>query len=72
MRNPWREFQSAPLGKIFAGIGGGGHERVGAYIVPKERAEEAEKILDQILDAIRKYERVGDFEISSKEVASRV
>ena len=72
MRNPWREFQSAPLGRIFAGIGGGGHERVGSYIVPAGRASEATQILEQIVDAIREYERIGEIRIRPTEITSRV
>jgi nanoRNase/pAp phosphatase (c-di-AMP/oligoRNAs hydrolase) len=28
MRNPWRHFDSVPLGEIFKAFGGGGHQRV--------------------------------------------
>ncbi len=41
MRNPWMEFQSAPLGEIFSHLGGGGHERVGsAFVRESHRAPE--------------------------------
>jgi hypothetical protein len=72
MRNPWREFQSVPLGRIFAGIGGGGHERVGSYIVPVERKGEAKQIVEQVVDAIRTYERVGRIDVKPAQVPNRV
>jgi hypothetical protein len=56
MRNPWREFLSVPLGEIFSRFGGGGHQRVGALVLPKEQAAEASPILDQIISEIRKEE----------------
>ncbi len=52
MRNPWRDFPSVNLGKIFERFGGGGHERVGAVLVPD--AEEAAATLDGIIDEIRR------------------
>jgi len=72
MRNPWREFQSVPLGRIFATIGGGGHERVGSYIVPARRTGEAKQIVEQIVHAIRSYEHVGEIDIPPVEVPNRV
>jgi hypothetical protein len=56
MRNPWREFPSVPLGEIFSRFGGGGHRRVGALVLSKERAQEAKLILNQIISAIRNEE----------------
>jgi len=56
MRSPWREFPSVPLGDIFSRFGGGGHERVGALILPTERMAEARAILDRILFEIRREE----------------
>jgi hypothetical protein len=46
MRNPWRDFPSVFLGKIFAQahVGGGGHQRVGSVLLLGERAEEAKSI----------------------------
>ena len=59
MRNPWWEFPSVPLGKIFSRFGGGGHRRVGALVLTNERAEEASHILEQIISEIRKEEVHG-------------
>jgi hypothetical protein len=56
MRNPWREFPSVPLGEIFRRFGGGGHQRVGAVVIPSERATEANSILNKIVSEIRKEE----------------
>jgi len=58
MRNPWREFPSAPLGKIFERFGGGGHQRVGALLLAGDRAAEAGRILQSLLDAIRDADSV--------------
>jgi hypothetical protein len=56
MRNPWREFPSVQLGEIFSRFGGGGHQRVGALVLTKERVPEASLILGQIISEIRKEE----------------
>jgi hypothetical protein len=53
MRNPWREFQSIPLGDIFAEYGGGGHERVGSVFLPDADSEKAEKMLSELLREMR-------------------
>ncbi len=53
MRNPWRDFPSAPLGSIFASCGGGGHERVGALLLPGSRAAKANRIREYVLQEIR-------------------
>jgi hypothetical protein len=57
MRNPWRNLPSAPLGKIFANFGGGGHGRVGAVELPGSRASQAEQILGRVRKEIRKLDR---------------
>ncbi len=54
MRNPWREFPSTPLGRIFEKFGGGGHERVGALLLPGNGATKAKVILRQLFREIRK------------------
>lgn len=54
MRNPWSEFPSVPLGSIFEHFGGGGHQRVGALILPQERTAEAIGILQDVVSEIRK------------------
>jgi hypothetical protein len=57
MRNPWREFKSAPLGEICQLYGGGGHERVGAIRLKGTNAVEAKKMLNNVIGEIRRYER---------------
>lgn len=59
MRNPWREFPSAPLGQIAAGLGGGGHHRVGSLLLTPQRAKSAASLRAAFVDAIRKHHRVG-------------
>jgi len=56
MRNPWRQFHSVPLGKIFSEFGGGGHQRVAALVLSGDRVAEASLILNQIISDIRKSE----------------
>lgn len=56
MRNPWVDFPSVPLGAIFERFGGGGHQRVGALILPSDRAGEASGILKEIVSEIRRQE----------------
>jgi hypothetical protein len=56
MRNPWFEFPSVPLGPIFERLGGGGHQRVGALILPKDRANGAGGILEKVVSEIRQRE----------------
>jgi hypothetical protein len=51
MRNPWRDFPSVKLGRIFERFGGGGHERVAALLVPD--AQDAAATLRKIIDNIR-------------------
>jgi hypothetical protein len=55
MRNPWREFESVPLGPIFERHGGGGHVRVGSVIVPRQHS--ASNVLRQLLAAIQEAEQ---------------
>ncbi len=59
MRNPWREFKSAPLGKFCELFGGGGHERVGAVRLRGNRVTEAKDVLNSILSEIRRHEKQG-------------
>jgi hypothetical protein len=54
MRNPWIEFPSVPLGEIFERYGGGGHQRVGALILDRERAPQAQQIVTELISEIRK------------------
>ncbi len=53
MRNPWREFASMHLGKIFEPLGGGGHERVGSVVLRGVDTARAEMVLDQLLNVLR-------------------
>jgi hypothetical protein len=53
MRNPWRDFESIPLGEIFKRHGGGGHQRVASVFLSGERAQSAESIADAILREMR-------------------
>lgn len=57
MRNPWRNFESVPLGTIFSRYGGGGHQRVASIVLSGERVNEVENIADQILSDVRQYNR---------------
>jgi hypothetical protein len=53
MRNPWREFESVPLGDIFKTFGGGGHHRVASTrLHGKSREAAIEKLFD-VRDAIQ-------------------
>jgi hypothetical protein len=55
MRNPWREFESINLGRLFEPHGGGGHQRVASVVVEGPTShEEARRIRDDIVDAIRR------------------
>lgn len=57
MRNPWKGFRSAPLGKIFQRIGGGGHSRVGSVILEDMSAQSPETLENWLIQEIRKHER---------------
>lgn len=52
MRNPWSEFQSVPLGRIFEGFGGGGHTRVASVLLQGRAAADSRSVLDQIVHRI--------------------
>jgi hypothetical protein len=56
MRNPWREFPSVHLGKIFEKTGGGGHQRVASVILSGDRTQQATEVLDQLTSQIRKQD----------------
>lgn len=57
MRNPWREFESIPLGEVFERFGGGGHQRVASVFLSGERAHLAEQIADDILCEMRREDQ---------------
>jgi hypothetical protein len=65
MRNPWREFESVPLGRIFEQVGGGGHQRVGSVVLKGSRIAEATALLDRILTEIRSEERSSQSGVKS-------
>ena len=52
MRNPWREFPSIELGKIFARFGGGGHQRVGSIFIPKNEAQRVPDVVKSLLSQL--------------------
>ena len=56
MRNPWRQFPSVYLGKVFERFGGGGHRRVGSLLLKGSDASDAERVMKRLLRAIRKEE----------------
>ena len=64
MRNPWRDFESVDLGKIFEklgetfdGVKGGGHQRVAAVVISANSQYEPEVVLSEIVDQIRRKDR---------------
>lgn len=57
MRNPWREFTPVPLGRIAAGLGGGGHERIGSVALRDDDVNRAPAVLSSFLAEIRRGER---------------
>src|SRR3989442_10265577 len=57
MRNPWKEFKSAPLGRIFEKIGGGGHQRVATIVLKSAKSDEAPDVLEAVVSSIRRHER---------------
>jgi hypothetical protein len=63
MRNPWREFPSAPLGRICATFGGGGHQRVGSIFLPVGRRSEASSILTKLVQQITDWEKQQNEEV---------
>jgi hypothetical protein len=52
MRNPWREFPSIELGKIFSKFGGGGHQRVGAIFIPKNESQRVPDVIKSLLSQL--------------------
>jgi len=59
MRNPWKEFKSAPLGRIFEKIGGGGHQRVATVVLKSAKSDEAPDVLEAVVSSIRRHERLS-------------
>jgi hypothetical protein len=52
MRNPWREFPSVELGKIFAKFGGGGHRRVGSVFIAKNESQRVPDVIKSLLSQL--------------------
>jgi hypothetical protein len=59
MRNPWKAFQSVPLGKIAEKLGGGGHQRVGSIILRGTRLASARSLLNRFLDEMRRLDKLA-------------
>lgn len=57
MRNPWLDFESVPLGRIFSRFGGGGHQRVASLLVPPEREVEAAALVGTLASLIADGDR---------------
>lgn len=53
MRNPWRDFDSVPLGKVLEEFGGGGHQRVAAVVIPIEQADQVHVAVDRLVSEMR-------------------
>jgi hypothetical protein len=58
MRNPWKEFKSVPLGRIFQKVGGGGHRRVATVVLKASKASEAPQVLKAVVSSIRQHDRL--------------
>jgi hypothetical protein len=59
MRNPWREFDCAHLGRLCEGLGGGGHQRFGAVALPVEQSPQAAALLQRLVAGIRAFHEPG-------------
>ena len=57
MRNPWTEFESAPIGAICSALGGGGHQRVGSILFSRRRARYAGTAVRRVLELVRRFDR---------------
>jgi hypothetical protein len=54
MRNPWIQFESVPLGPLFAQFGGGGHDRVGSVELRNSNSQvNADEVLAYVLRALQ-------------------
>jgi hypothetical protein len=59
MRNPWMEFPSVPLGKMFKEFGGGGHQRVGSVLLDQDQSARARTIMERLIKEIREHDATG-------------
>jgi hypothetical protein len=64
MRNPWLNFDSIDLGKIFAVHGGGGHRRVASLFVPDNR--DAKELLSRLVSDMQSEQ---EFSVKSAQAA---
>jgi hypothetical protein len=55
MRNPWRDFESIRIGKVLEEFGGGGHQRVGAVVIPPEQAGQVPAAVDRLVSEMRSH-----------------
>jgi hypothetical protein len=53
MRNPWLNFESIPLGKIFERFGGGGHQRVASVILRLHQSQQIFEIVEYVKREMR-------------------
>jgi|SRR6185369_5244839 len=54
MRNPWRQFPSVYLGRIFKRFGGGGHRRVGSVVLRGSDLRDAPVVMKRLLREIQR------------------
>lgn len=53
MRNPWKNFRSVALGRVFEKFGGGGHQRVGAVRLSPDQNKTVEDVVESLLSKMR-------------------
>jgi hypothetical protein len=53
MRNPWKNFRSVALGRVFETFGGGGHQRVGAVRLRGNQGKVVETVVKSLLSRMR-------------------
>jgi hypothetical protein len=56
MRNPWANFESIQLGRLFSEYGGGGHQRVASVLVTNLSTGDRERLADLIAEQIYKMD----------------
>ncbi|HZD94964.1 MAG TPA: hypothetical protein VE133_11965 [Candidatus Sulfotelmatobacter sp.] len=57
MRNPWRNFRSISLGRVFEKFGGGGHQRVGAVRLSLDQGKMVDDVVESLLSRMQETER---------------
>ncbi|MGI9102195.1 MAG: hypothetical protein ACR2IF_07095 [Terriglobales bacterium] len=62
MRNPWMDFSSIPLGRIFQKYGGGGHERVGSVVIPQAKSNERRSLFERLLGDVQAHVQAKSME----------